>query len=444
MKKSIKKVLTLLLCAVISMSAFTLFGCGGEDTGGVDTGKLSIQIYCNGSSEIQLAWASVIDAFEDATEDAGKPIKVQAIISPSANTQQSENWKSDTPPDLVFVDGNGLSDANLVKNGKFLDITEWYDTATVYGENTLIKDVINTSVIENFGDGKIYEIPVMNCSSGLYYDGGYVREKGYTLPKNYEELNAVCKKANSDNANIYGLTYPGKYPSYCLDALILPAMASELSENEFNDLLKGNEASVAVIRSAKFKEILQRWRDFCGIKGNLMAGSITQDHTNTQTAFLNNRSLFMCNGMWLEGEVKKSIPAEFEMRFINSPFIAADAKETVLIGAKNMAVASHGKHQDWAKEFISFLFRKDTQAKLVKGYGFLSALKNFDYTDSSLGLSETGKNVISTIISCENKVYRKYNWGTLGDMFNNVVNSLAGQEQTVDEAADYLVNYLTK
>ena len=36
MKKSIKKVLTLLLCAVISMSAFTLFGCGGEDTGGVD------------------------------------------------------------------------------------------------------------------------------------------------------------------------------------------------------------------------------------------------------------------------------------------------------------------------------------------------------------------------------------------------------------------------
>ena len=152
----------------------------------------------------------------------------------------------------------------------------------------------------------------------------------------------------------------------------------------------------------------------------------------------------MCNGMWLEGEVKKTIPADFEMRFINSPLIAANAKETVLIGAKNMAVASHGKHQDWAKEFIRFLYRKDMQASLVKGYCFLSALKNFDYTDGGLGLSETGKNVIETITSCENKVYRKYNWGTLGDMFNNVVNSLAGQEQTVDEAAEYLVNYLTK
>lgn len=444
MKKSFGKLLTLLLCAVISMSAFTLFGCGGEDTGGVDTGKLSIQIYCNGSSEIQLAWANVIDAFEDATEDAGKPIKVQAIISPSANTQQSENWKSDTPPDLVFVDGNGLSDANLVKNGKFLDLTDWYGTATVYGEDTLIKDIINSSLIENFGDGKVYELPVMSSASGLYYDGAYVREKGYTLPGNYEELKEICQKAYSDNKRMYGLTYPGKYPSYCLNSLILPAMASELSESEFNDLLKGNESSVAVIRSAKFKEILQRWRDFCGVNGNLMTGSITQDHTNTQTAFLNNRSLFMCNGMWLEGEVKKTIPSEFEMRFINSPLIAAGAKETVLIGAKNMAVASHGKHQDWAKEFIRFLYKRDMQATLVKGYCFLSALKNFDYTDSTLGLSETAKNVISTITSCENKVYRKYNWGTLGDMFNNVVNSLAGQEQTADEAAEYLVNYLTK
>ena len=74
----------------------------------------------------------------------------------------------------------------------------------------------------------------------------------------------------------------------------------------------------------------------------------------------------------------------------------------------------------------------------------MSALKNFDYTDSALGLTETSQNVIDTITSCENKVYRKYNWGTLGDMFNNVVNSLAGHEQTVDEAAVYLIDYLTK
>ena len=153
MKKSVSRLLTLLLCAAMSVSAFTLYGCGEKDTGGVDTGKLSIQIYCNGSEDIQLAWATIIDEFEDATEEAGNPITVQAILSPSANTQQSENWKNDTPPDLVFVDGNGLSDANLVRNGKFLDLTEWYDTATVYGEDTLIKDVINTSVIEDFGDG---------------------------------------------------------------------------------------------------------------------------------------------------------------------------------------------------------------------------------------------------------------------------------------------------
>ena len=442
MKKSFGKLLTLLLCAVISMSAFTLYGCGEKDTGGVDTGKLSIQIYCNGSEDIQLAWATIIDEFEDATEDAVNPVKVQAILSPSANTQQSENWKNDTPPDLVFVDGNGLSDANLVRNGKFLDLTEWYDTATVYGEDTLIKDVINTSVIEDFGDGKVYELPIMNDASGLYYDGAYVRNNNINLPKNYEELNTICKNAHTADSNIYGLTYPGKYASYCLNALIMPAMAAELPQSEFNALLKGNEESVAVIRSAKFKEILQRWRDFCAVEGNLMPGSITQDHINTQTAFLNNRTLFICNGMWLEGEVKNTIPSDFEMRFINSPFIAASAKETVLIGAKNMAVATYGKHPDWAKEFIRFLFREENQARLVKGYGFLSGLKNFDYTD--IGLTETSQAVINTIMSCENKVYRKYNWGTLGDMFNNVVNSLAGQEQTVDEAAEYLVDYLTK
>lgn len=418
-----------LVLALVLIASLLLVACIPNNPDDDDTpksNKLTIQLRVNGDNDVGTAWTDIITEFEDETG-----IEVTAYMDPQVNTQMANRWKGDNPPDMVWIDGNGLADADLVKTGKFQDLTEWFQTAKVYGEEMLIKDVINTDIIEDF-NGKMYEIPVMSLTYGLYYDANFFQTNDLTVPTNYEEFLAVSQKATTLTVNkksVAGLTYPGKYAAYLLWSLIMPAYAAYDDAEFFQKVCSAKDPTV--YDDPRFAEVLARFKDYCD-KGNLLVGSVTADHTGSQSDWANRRALFIGNGMWLESEVNKALDSNFKAAFITSPLVSSTQTQVSLIGPKNMAVASASKNKENAYKFLSWLYKKENQQKLAENYNYFTALKDTDY--SEYDVTDLTKQTYKYVMNGSTKVvYKNQNWGTVGDVFNNVINDLANGKITVAE-----------
>ncbi len=418
-----------LVIALVLVASLLLVACTPKDPDG-GSNKLTIQLRVNGDNDVGNAWTDIINEFEDETG-----IEVTAYMNPQVNTQMANRWKGDNPPDMVWIDGNGLADADLVKTGKFQDLTEWFQTAKVYGEDTLIKDVINTDIIEDF-NGKIYELPVLSLTYGLYYDANYFTERNLTVPTNYDEFLAVSQKAadtltvwDEGRTKVAGLTYPGKYAAYILWSLIMPAYAAYGDAEFFSKVCSAEDP--AVYDDARFAEVLARFKDYCD-KGHLLVGSITSDHTDSQSNWANRRALFIGNGMWLESEVNSALDSKFQAAFISSPLVTAEQNQVSLIGPKNIAVASASKNKENAYKFLSWLYKKANQQKLAENYNYFTALKDTDY--SEFDVTDLTKQTYEYVMNGNTTVvYKNKNWGTVGDTFNNVLNDLAKGSITVEQ-----------
>ena len=191
------------------------------------SGTLTMQVFTNESGMHSEAWTNVVTAFEEATG-----VSVTLLMGSQVNTQYSAAWLAgEAPADIVWISGNGIADEEMEKSGMFYDLTDFLDTATIYGTDAKIKDKMNMKVVEK-RKGSIYKTPLMNSTQGMWYDRRMIE----TAPTNFEEFQAVA--ADLSAKGIAGMTYPGMYADYNVWALIMPAVAA-YGEDFFKDVAKG-------------------------------------------------------------------------------------------------------------------------------------------------------------------------------------------------------------
>jgi N-acetylglucosamine transport system substrate-binding protein len=188
-------------------------------------------------------------------------------------------------------------------------------------------------------------------------------------PKNWDEffaLNEVAKK--------YGralFTYQGIYPGY-LEEIIIPALYSAGGKDavkKFTTYQAGLWTSDAALK------VLGTFERIAKTDNMLMKGTVALNHTQSQTAFMQGKAMFIVNGSWFESEMKDA-PREdgFQFGFLGVPAFKAGDPLTCLISIEPVYIPAKAKNPQLAKEFIRFLYtKKSIQLNAEKAKGVFAA-----------------------------------------------------------------------
>ena len=448
MKKTLTKLLSLILALVMLLS---LAACGGNDTpddtkptDGDDseavynalgekqlTGSFELQIFVGGyGSE---AWEYAIAEFQKLNPD----LDITAHMDTNVNAQMKTRWSKDNPPDFVFLEGTNIPTETWMRENKLRDLSTLYNEMTVYGTDTKVKDQLKDGLTFTYEDtDKIFQMPVLLSTYGVWYDEDLLTQKGWSYPTNYDELLTFGKASLAED--IYPLIYTGQYSGYAVWGLLMPAVAANAVESNdldyFYDVCTASDSSVW--SDARFKDVLQKFADLAN-EGYFDPAGLSMNHITSQIAWLNHEASLIPNGLWLETEMKDSTPEGFKMRYYPSVLQDADQPTCIIATAASIGVAEKAKNPEAAEAFIRFLYSDE----ISKVFAEKCAVPVATLTDmSTAALTETAKQVNDMINSDAVTLVAKAgtSWGSVDGTVNDVVNKIVSGKYTVDQAIEAL------
>lgn len=400
-----KKLIAFLMSAM--MCALMLAGCGGgADSSGSGTpapssentpeaadpseistegtglsGDLELQIFLDGYGE--KVWMNAIESFGEMHPD----LNIITNMSVTVNEQMNTRWMNDDPPDFLYLGGGDLPVDQFIEDGKLMDLNEFFDTAEDE-DGGLIKDKLLEGMLVP-EQGGLYRAPILFNCWGVWYNDVLFQEHEVTVPNNFEEFMAAGEKFKE--AGIPLFCYTGVYAVYLTRGFLQPALASEGGAELLNKVASSEDPEV--YRSEPFKKVIQKFQDMID-SGYILDGTVALDHTASQMAWLNGQAAMIPNGLWLEAEMEKDIPAGFEMKFIPSVLQDATQKMTVNPQGVSVALAQNGKNPEAAKAFLKHMYTEQVLGTFVEVSGSPSAAQ---IDTSQLNMSATAKSVVARL-----------------------------------------------
>ncbi|MCR8658717.1 extracellular solute-binding protein [Paenibacillus endoradicis] len=387
------KLKTLLLCSVICI-LLTTVACGNNATNtnvkGTNTdkpattdtnkdpeatttglkGDFEIQYFVGGYGDAW--WLEVIEGFKKANPD----LNIIQSAGPKINEQMQPRWISNDPPDVIYIDGAGSNERQMVVDDQLMDITSFLDTAVnVDGEK--IKDIL-ISQPSVFNGDKNYNLPLVFGSWGMFYDKALFTKNNWAVPTNWDEFIAVSEQIKA--SGMPALLHTGVYPYYINGGLIDSAMVAanggdtSILTSQVN-LEEGSFSNDAVKKAlAQFMQLVD--------KGLIDPGSVALNHTESQAQWLQHKAAFIPNGLWLENEMKNDTPEGFDFGFIPSVAQAAGENNIVIPYTATIAIAKDAKNPEAAKAFLQYAFTKQNALRWAELTGAIMNVKA-DLSNSS-------------------------------------------------------------
>jgi N-acetylglucosamine transport system substrate-binding protein len=300
------------------------------------------------------------------------------------NNEMAPRWLSGDPPDFAFVDGREFPDDELLKKGLLMDLKEFFDTSRTEDGTALIRDNLYKGFIPET-DGKIYFAPYIFGTLGMWYNAKFFKDSGLKVPTNFEEFLGLAAELKEKNVAL--LNYPGVYPNYLYLGFVRQNLALEGGQQIFDDILN---LKPGVFVSEPFYKSLYKIEELSKTDNSVLKSSLSMDHIQSQREWLNGKSAFIPNGLWLENEMKNDIPADFEMAFIPSLIQDKGQKYVVCAYAHDLCLARDGKNPEAARAWLAFLYREDIMRRFTEITGVPTAYK-MDLSDANV--SERVKNV---------------------------------------------------
>ena len=366
--------LTLLLSALFAIASI---GCnmGTEKT--MTTPASSLKPVLSGKLEVVAFKGGYdIDFYKKAADEfqAKHPgLTITVDGNPRVWEQLRPRFVGGTPPDLVFP-GWGMDHWALAEEGQLVDLTEALNGLSDDGTGTW-RDSFEPQVLA-LGqlEGKQYVLPYYVMLYGWWFDPGVFAKNGWTAPKTFDELLALCEKIKAKG--MAPLTYQGQYPYYMIDGMLLPWCMSAGGPDAVKaaqNLKPGAWKSPAMLKAAQMIDQLNKAGDF-------EKGATALSHTESQTDFLNSKAAMIPCGTWLFSEMKKVMPANAKMQFFLPPVIS-DGKgdpTSLLIGIEPWMVPTAAKNKEAAIELFKYMTSLPVAKRFVEEKGTLMSIKGSD------------------------------------------------------------------
>lgn len=219
-------------------------------------------------------------------------------------------------------------------------------------------------------EGRIYAVPNAFGAWMGWYDARMFREHGWVPPTTWEEFIALCEAIAA--AGIAPLTFQGKYPVYAwwTFSLLVQRCGGAALINRLNAMEPGAFEDPDAVRAAALLQDLAR-RFF-------QPGALAMTHTESQLQFVNGRAAMVFCGVWLENEMRASIPPGFELRAFNVPGTPGGRGNPSVIfgeGTEFLFVPAGAAHPEEATAFCRFMVSPARAASLATEIGVISPLR---------------------------------------------------------------------
>ena len=342
---------------------------------------------------------------------------------------------ANTPPDVVDNTGAGRLDlATLVGARQLSDLAELLDAPSFDDPKVKVRDTLLPGVVEDgtFA-GTVVALNFTYTVWGLWYSKPLFANKGWTYPKTWDEMLALC--ATIKAAGVAPWTYQGKYPEYLNDPLL--AMAAKTGGADLVkavDNLEPNAWKADGLRGAA-----EAFAELAG-KGYLMAGSEALSHTEAQAAWCQGKAAFIPCGSWLESEQKGVTPNGFDMVMgpvpartgadkLGGSAVQAASSESFLVPAK-------AKNAAGGREYLRILFAKQSARGFAESAGTLPAVTG---ATDGLALSSALRSVRDAVAAAgrETFTFRFRTWyAPLAKAVDDATGELVNRRATPAEWAD--------
>src|SRR5699024_6840304 len=148
-------------------------GNGDEDI----SGEMEIQYFVGGYGDEW--WKEVISDFEEEYPD----VEVKQSAGPEINDKMKTRWISEDTPDVGYIDGAGITEAQMVDDGQLKDLTDWIDGLETDDDQNLMDSFI---MQPNTYDGKVYGLPLIFDTWGTWYDKALFDDKDWEAPEDFD------------------------------------------------------------------------------------------------------------------------------------------------------------------------------------------------------------------------------------------------------------------
>ena len=374
-------------------------------------------------------WKKVAEAFTAQTGikvDLTTDKKLEDVIGPS---MQGGDY-----PDVVHL-ATGREAAlteQFIKGNLIADITDVL-SMTVPGESKKVSEKIaggftDTSLTNPYGDGKTYLAPMFYSPCGLFYNAGFLKEKGWDVPKTWDEMWELGEKAKAEGTYLF--TYP---TTGYFDAFFYALMYAAGGPEFFNKATHYEEGIWDTPEAKTCFDIVAKLASYTNPITPAQAND--QDFTQNQQLVLDNKALFMPNGTWIVSEMAEAPRADgFEWGMTALPAITEGGDRYSYTFFEQMWIPKGAENIDAAKQFIAFMY-SDTAADLFAEAGAAQPVTGI--VDKLTGDNQIFYGIYDDGAKAALGAFASYKsvagLGTQREVFFDPVNALVSGSMTKDE-----------
>ncbi|MEU0569847.1 N-acetylglucosamine/diacetylchitobiose ABC transporter substrate-binding protein [Nonomuraea sp. NPDC005983] len=321
---------------------------------GVDAKKpLEVTIFSGGYGD---AYARDLHEVLYKKEFPGVTIKHNA--TQQISTQLRPRFVGGDVPDVVNNSGpEALDLAALATEGHLADLAPLFDAPSIDEPGKKVRDTVTPAVLDNAKiDGKDLVLNYTVSHRALWYNAKLFAGKGWSVPKTWDEFKALGETAKKEGILLFA--YPGqKGPYYQLWNVLYTA--AKIGGNQVIidiDNLVDNAWNVEAM-----KQSVTAWVEIQAKYGDKAYFGL--DHTQTQVKQLENKLLFYPVGSWVENEMVKDTPLDFEYAIAPIPDVTSSDKMpygAIQVGVgENFFVAAKGKNPQGGLEYLRIMLSKE-------------------------------------------------------------------------------------
>jgi len=290
------------------------------------------------------------------------------------------------------------------------------------------------------GNGNVYAVPAAYGAWTCWYDEKLFNDNGWEPPTTWEEFVLLCESIKE--AGIAPIALQGKYASfYAWNTLvaIIQRVGGLEAINRINALDPDAFSHPDVIEAARlFQDLVTNY---------FQPGCMAMTHTESQLQFVNRKAAMIFCGIWLENEMKDSLPSNFAMRTFSVPTPENGKGDPDFLHGQGMEflfVPSDAAHPKEAFEFARFLVSPENAADMGRSIGVISPLKGATPSESVTPALQSVLKIINRSEGIFNvRVYMLFPaWRS--QVMNTAIGALCRGEMTPEEFGSILDEGLQK
>lgn len=281
-------------------------------------------------------------------------------------------WRAGNPPEVNVGFFSPIGEgATYARSGQLVDLTSAMNKVLPkthgYGSNVKWRDALLPAVKQFITlNNRYYAVPSEITAVTMFYNRAIFKKAGVEPPTTWAELLAVCKKLKASGVTPFTVTgtFNGYMQTY-FDYLI----ARRVGTAPVLDALAGKRSFASipgVVNAANDLQTLVK-------NGYFLDGFQATDFTAAQLNFFQGKAAMILMGTWLEGEMKDSIPSDFQLGTFPFPQIPGGKGNGLVFGGVNTrTVAAKSENPALGVEWLRYAGRNDIQRARIKYLQYIS------------------------------------------------------------------------